>query len=329
MHRRTEPPVVIQVSGEVLIRQLEYLVALSREQHFGRAARACHVSQPTLSTAIRKLERDLNVTIVLRGRGFLGFTEEGGHIIGWANRILAERDSLLADLDRMRIGLSATIRLGAIPTAIPATPLITDRVTERHPQARIQIEALSSQQIGRRLAEFDLDAGVTYIDHETPLSTRRFELYREHYFLLAPADQSLAHEPVVNWEAAAELPLCVLNTSMRNRRILDAAMASAGAHLTPVVETDNVGALYAHIATRRFASIVAQTWLHAFGVPGGMRAQPMAELSAQPIVGLVTPDREPASIVATALVDALDGADISTVLDQTSFEHTQAHSQNQ
>ena len=78
------------------IQQLEYLVALARERHFGRAAAACHVSQPTLSVAIRKLEHELDVVIVLRGQRFEGFTAEGQRVITWAHRILAERSELLA-----------------------------------------------------------------------------------------------------------------------------------------------------------------------------------------------------------------------------------------
>ena len=143
-----------RVSGDVLIRQLEYLVALGRERHFGRAAAACHVSQPTLSAAIRKLESELDAVIVLRGRRFEGFTDEGGRVLGWAHRILAERDALHADLDRMRDGITATARIGAIPTAIPATPLITDLFGRRNPLARVRIEALPSREISRRLTEF-------------------------------------------------------------------------------------------------------------------------------------------------------------------------------
>ena len=87
--------------GEVSIRQLEYLLALARERHFGRAASACHVSQPTLSVAIRKLEHELDVVIVLRGQRFEGFTPEGQRVVTWAHRILAERNELLADIERI------------------------------------------------------------------------------------------------------------------------------------------------------------------------------------------------------------------------------------
>ncbi|QHY96609.1 Hydrogen peroxide-inducible genes activator [Streptomyces sp. S4.7] len=63
----------------MLLRQLEYLVALARERHFARAADACFVSQPSLSAAIRKLEHELGVPIVRRGRRFEGLTPGGGH----------------------------------------------------------------------------------------------------------------------------------------------------------------------------------------------------------------------------------------------------------
>ncbi|GEL20915.1 LysR family transcriptional regulator [Pseudonocardia asaccharolytica DSM 44247 = NBRC 16224] len=301
----------------MLIRQLEYLVALGREQHFGRAAAVCYVSQPALSAAIRKLENELDVTIVLRGRRFEGFTDEGRRVVGWAHRILAERDALLADLDRMRNGLRATVRIGAIPTAVPATPLMSSLFSTRYPLARVRIESLSSREISRRLAEFELDAGVTYLDNDTPPGTRSVELYRERYRLLVPADDELARESVVEWAAAAALPHCALMSTMRNRRVLDANMAAAGATLVPVVETDTVGALYAHIATRRLASIVAHTWLHAFGVPEGMCVRPLAEVRPRPAVGLIVSDREPTSIVVDALVDALSGADLSEALERS------------
>ena len=73
----------------VLLRELEYLAALARERHFGRAAAACHVSQPSLSAAVRRLEHDLGVSIVQRGRRFAGLTPEGERVLLWAHRILA------------------------------------------------------------------------------------------------------------------------------------------------------------------------------------------------------------------------------------------------
>ena len=78
----------------MFIRQLEYLAALDRERHFGRAAAACHAAQPTLSAGIRSLERELGVPLVRRGREFEALTPEGELILGWAQRALADLESL-------------------------------------------------------------------------------------------------------------------------------------------------------------------------------------------------------------------------------------------
>ncbi len=290
--------------GEVAIQQLEYLVALARERHFGRAASACHVSQPTLSVAIRRLEHELDVVIVLRGQRFEGFTAEGQRVVTWAHRILAERNELLADVERMRGGLTLTARIGAVPTSVPASPLVTSRFLKRYPGARVRVESMSSREIARRLAEFELDAGLTYLDAETPPGTKRVELYRERYVLVAPSTHPLMQQSEVRWTEAAELPLCALTTAMRNRRIIDANMAADGAQFSPVVEADTVGALYTHIKTLRLASVVAHTWLDAFGMPDGMAMRPMVEQGPGPAVGLIVLDREPNSLVAQALLEA-------------------------
>jgi DNA-binding transcriptional LysR family regulator len=294
--------------GEVVIQQLEYLVALARERHFGRAASACHVSQPTLSVAIRKLDHELDVVIVLRGQRFEGFTAEGQRVVTWAHRILAERNELLADVERMRGGLTVTSRIGAVPTSVPASPLVTSRFLERYPGARVRIESLSSREIARRLAEFDLDAGLTYLDAETPPGTRRVELYRERYVLVAPSAHPLMQRPEVPWAEAAELPLCALTTAMRNRRIIDANMATDGVQFNPVIEADTVDALYTHIKRLRMASVVAHTWLEAFGMPDGMAMRPMVEQGPGPAVGLIVLDRDPNSLVAQALLEAATDA---------------------
>jgi DNA-binding transcriptional LysR family regulator len=290
--------------GEVAIQQLEYLVALARERHFGRAASACHVSQPTLSVAIRRLEHELDVVIVLRGQRFEGFTMEGQRVVTWAHRILAERNELLADVERMRGGLTVTARIGAVPTSVPASPLVTSRFLERYPGARVRVESMSSREIARRLADFELDAGLTYLDAETPPGTRRVELYRERYVLVAPTAHPLMQQSEVRWTEAAELPLCALTTAMRNRRIIDANMAADGAQFNPVVEADTVGALYTHIKTLRMASVVAHIWLEAFGMPDGLAMRPMVEQGPGPAVGLIVLDREPNSLVAQALLEA-------------------------
>jgi DNA-binding transcriptional LysR family regulator len=304
------------MSGDVLIRQLEYFAALAREQHFGRAASKCFVSQPALSAGIRKLERELDVTIVQRGRQFRGFTPEGQLVVGWAHRILAERDGLRADLDQMRDGLSSTLRIGTIPTAVPITTFISERFTIRHPRARVQVEELSSREIGHRLTEFRLDVGISYLDDAALLSTESLVLYRERYFAVLPAQAPLAKQRALSWPDVASVPLCLLTPAMRNRQIISAIIAASGAAVTPLVETDNMGSLYAHVASRRLATIASQAWLYAFGAPAGMCIRPLTNTHPPVPIGLVRMATEPISIAADAVWNAVDGLDIEAELDR-------------
>jgi DNA-binding transcriptional LysR family regulator len=295
------------VPGDILLRQLEYLVALAREEHFGRAARACHASQPALSSGLRKLERELGVTLVHHGQRYAGLTAEGQRVLGWAHRILAERDGLHDDLLRMRDGLAVTVRIGAIPTAVPVTGVLTRRFSRAHPLARVRVEELASTAIVQRLGDHTLDAGLTYLDPEPPRGTRSTELYRERYLLLTP--EALApDEDTASWAVAVDRPLCVLVRHMRNRHIVEAAARAEGATLSPAVEADSAAGLYTHVM-QGWSTIVAHTWLDAFGVPPGMRAVALPDTDAPPVGILTTADR-PLSMVASALLETMEGAGI-------------------
>ncbi len=299
----------------MLLRQLEYLSALAREGHFGRAAESCHVSQPALSAAIRKLEAELDVQIVQRGQRFEGFTPEGKQVLLWAHRILAEQDAMRHELASMRGGLSGVLRIGAIPTALTVASLLTTPLAEAHPQVRVSIESLSSREIVHRLAEFDLDVGMTYIDGEPLGTVRVVPLYRERYLLLTPADGRFAHHQTVGWAELAETPLCMLSSEMQNRRILDRHFAEAGVTVTPSVEADTVSAIYAHVGTKRWSSVIAHAWLHVFGVPDGLRIVPLDRPRRAYQVGLVLADREPEPMLARALLDATIKVDLQAELD--------------
>lgn len=298
-----------------MLQRLEYLLALASERHFGRAAAACHVTQPALSSAIRRLEQELGVVIVHRSRRFEGFTPEGARIVTWAHRILAEQREMLADVGRMQGQMTATARIGAIPTSVAAVPFLTAEFRRANPTATCQVLALPSREIARLLTEFEIDAGVTYLGDETPPGTRRVELYRERYLLLAPADHALMSTSPVPWAAAAQLQLCALTSDMRNRRILDAQMAMHGVTFRPAIEANTVGALYVHLGAGGLAAIVAHPWVHTFGIPPGMAARPMAGSHPNPAVGLITLDRARTSIMTEALLEAADHAEIAAQLE--------------
>ncbi|MGW6904391.1 LysR family transcriptional regulator [Streptomyces sp. NPDC054940] len=310
----------------MLLRQLEYLVALARERHFVRAAAACYVSQPSLSAAIRRLEHELGVPIVRRGRRYEGLTPEGEVVLAWAHRILAERDGLRQELSALRDGLTGTLRLGVVPTALPTASLLTNPFCERHPRARVSIESLSSAEIRHGLGEFELDAAMTYLDDDAlGGGLRRLPLYEERYVLLTPVDGPLAAAATARWAQAADLPLCLLGPRMRNRRIIDECFAADGATAAPAIESDSVAGLYAHLPGGRWSSVISHAWLHMFGVPDGMRVVPLDGPAHGPRVGLVTGPDDPPSVLAGALLTVARQADVRQALDELLRTYLDGH----
>ncbi|MFJ4685049.1 LysR family transcriptional regulator [Streptomyces sp. NPDC088789] len=310
----------------MLFRQLEYLVALSRERHFARAADLCRVSQPALSEAIRKLEVELDVPLVRRGRTYEGLTPEGERIVVWAQRILADRDALKDEVDALRTGLGGRLRVGSVPTASGAVSLLTGPFCVAHPLVTVEISSdLQAGDILRRLRDFDLDAGLTYLHEELPEGFRTVPLYDERYVLLTTATAGAGagagvdgsgQRPTATWEEAAHLPLCLLSRAMQGRRMVDGVFEEAGLRPEPRVETDSVGTLFAHVRTGRWASVVPHAWLHVFGVPPGMRALPLVEPARTVPVGLVTVAREPESVMARALTDLAQEVDVAGALER-------------
>ncbi len=285
----------------MFIRQLEYLAALHRERHFGRAADACHVSQPALSAAIRGLERELGVPLVRRARRFEGFTPEGERVLVWVQRTLNDLDGLEQEVSRLRGGMEGTLRIGAIPTSLPASTLVTARFRDRHPRMRIQVMSMTSTQIAAGLHAGELDAGLTYLDNEPLAHVDSLGLWREHYLLLTPADGPFASAGTVTWRSASTLRLCLLSADMQHRRIVDAAFAEAGSVPDPAVETNSVSTLVAH-ARSGLPGITAHTWLVGQSLPAGLRAIPLIEPVVEHEIGLVTASGGQRSPVVTELL---------------------------
>ena len=171
----------------MVLRQLEYLAALAREKHFGRAAEACHVSQPTLSAAIRLLEDDLGAPIVERGHRYVGLTPQGQVALDHAHRVLAEIENLRHELDEIDKGLTGRLRIGAIPTALPIVSQLTGPFLARFPGVTVTVLSHSSQEIERGIEDFELDAGLTYLDAEPISHLKTKPICVEEYLFLTPA----------------------------------------------------------------------------------------------------------------------------------------------
>ncbi len=286
----------------MLFRQLEYFVSVAQERHFARAAEKCYVSQPALSAAIAKLERELNVTLINRGHSFEGLTPEGERLVVWAKRILAEHDAFKAEVHAVRSGISGTLRLGAVPTASTTAPLLLSAFCAAHPLAKVQVlSRLAATELYRRLREFELDAAIVHSAPDDVHDVDLVPLYEEHYVLLSPADMLPSGASALTWPDAAQLPLALLSAQMRERQIIDEAFAGHSITVSPQVETDSVASLFAQAATGNWACIVPHTWLWTSLLSAEVRAVEMVDPVLKAEIALATNSAGPGSPIARAL----------------------------
>ncbi|TFD89038.1 LysR family transcriptional regulator [Cryobacterium serini] len=282
-------------------RQLEYFVAVARERHFARAAAACHVSQPALSAAISRLEQELNVSLINRGHAFEGLTPEGERLVIWAKRILAEHDAFKAEVQAVQSGVTGILRLGVVPSASTTVALAVAAFCAAHPLARVQIKSdLSAVEIVRRLRNFELDAGVTYLDEVADPRLVFVPLYEERYVLIA-SDELIPDIPeTMTWLQASQLPLAVLTAEMRSRQVIDDAFSRTQIHMVPQVETDSIASLHAHMKTGRWASIVPHSWLQTITPSSRTRVVPLVDPVATARVAAAISAASPGSVTARA-----------------------------
>lgn len=300
----------------MLLRQLEYFAAVARERHFARAAEACYVSQPALSTAIAKLERELSVTLINRGQNFEGLTPEGERLVVWAKRVLAEHDALKAEAAAMRSGISATLRLGTGPTVSTTAGLPVAAFCALHPLARVKVcSRLSSTELLRQLRDFELDAPIAHFGPDDQSGLEVVPLYEEQYVLLVSGDQLVPAARTITWAEAAQLPLALLTPDMRFRQFIDKAFASSGAVAAPQVETDSVASLYAHVATGAWASVVPHTWLRAMPVTGAARAIRLVEPDTRAQISMAIHAGTPGSVAARAFLNVAVGTPLNHIFE--------------
>lgn len=143
------------------LRDLKYLVALADLRHFGKAADACFVSQPTLSTQIRKLEDELGVVLVERAPRKVMLTAAGLDVVQRARRIVADVEQMREAARRSRDPESGTLRLGVFPTLGPyLLPHVVPTLRARFPQLELLLVEEKSDELLQRLREGKLDAAL-------------------------------------------------------------------------------------------------------------------------------------------------------------------------
>src|SRR5215203_3531621 len=285
-----------------MLDKLDFILALAREKHFGRAAEACGVMQPTLSAGVKQLEEQMGVLLVHRGSRFQSFTAEGERVLEWARRIVGDTRSMREEINSLRHGLSGQLRIAAIPTALAMVAALTTPYRERHPNVRFTIYSRTSIEILDLIENLEVDAGITYVGNEPLGRVTAIPLYHERYMLLTSADAPLGNRDEVTWSEVAQVPLCLLTPDMQNRRIIDRLLQGAGAESRPTLESDSMILLFSHVRTGRWASVMPAKLAETLGLTDTIRAIPITEPEAVQTIGLVVPAREPMMPNTAALV---------------------------
>ncbi len=285
-----------------MIDRLEFIIALAREQHFGRAAEACRVSQPTLSAGIKYLEDMFGVLLVQRGSRFRGFTPEGERVLEWARRIVGDARAMRQDIDALKRGLVGHIRIAAIPTMLGMAAMLTTPYRAKHPDVRFTILSRTSIQILNMIENLEVDAGLTYLENEPLGRVKSVTLYQEEYRLLTSRSAPLGDRDQVSWAEVAQIPLCLLTPDNQNRRILDGLLRGAGSEPAPTLESNSVIVLFSHVRSGRWATIMPAKLAETLGLTDNVRSIPIVDPLVTHAVGLVVPDREPTTPLITALL---------------------------
>jgi LysR family hydrogen peroxide-inducible transcriptional activator len=192
------------------LRDLRYLVALAEHKHFGRAAEASFVSQPTLSTQIKKLEDELGVALVERTPRKVLLTEVGREIAQRARDVLNEVEQIRAIARRTLDPESGTVRLGIFPTLGPyLLPHVVPHVRERFPRLELLLVEEKTEELARQLREGRLDAAILALPiHDDQLHAEF--LFEEPFLLAVPEQHKLAKSKALRLDDLSDQSLLLL-----------------------------------------------------------------------------------------------------------------------
>jgi len=212
------------------LQELRYLVAIAEHRHFGRAAESCKVSQPTLSSQIKKLEDELGVTLLERTNKRVDMTPVGSQVLAHAKRALAEAGQMEAVARAARDPLVGPLKLGVIPTVAPyLMPLILEPLKQGFPGLTVELWEDQTRALVEGLRNHRLDAALLATETEAPEITE-IELYDEPLLAALPRNHRLAGAKKVNEEALTDELLVLADGHCLSTQALAACGARHAAH---------------------------------------------------------------------------------------------------
>jgi len=232
------------------LQQLRYVVALARERNFRRAAESAHITQPTLSQQVQKLERELHTRLFERSSRQVKLTSPGESFLAHAQLVLETLDKAVGEVKSRSNEITGTLRVGAIPTIAPyLLPPVLLQLQKKAPDLRMEIHDVTTSQMLTHLREARFDIGVLSL----PIQDRDFvtrSIGKEPFYLAVSRSSPLAAKKSMKSQDVRNHPLLILQEGhcFRNQSLAycrlsptDSRVTFQGSSLSSVLAMAGIG----------------------------------------------------------------------------------------
>ncbi len=292
--------------------ELKYLVALSKTKHFGQAAALCHVSQPTLSVAINKLEAKLGVNLFERFHHEVRITDTGMQVVAQAVRVLEEADKISAIANSNVSQLKSPLSLWAIYTVAPYLfPRLVPILKEKAPEMPLILGDAYTENIRKKMVEGDIDVAILAMPFkENGIVTRT--IYTEKFVCLLPASHPLAQEESIDERMLKNEDVLLLGEGhcFREQVLKGCPSCKNESKLTHRAEGTSIETLKNMVASGLGVTILPMSAAYVSGLESLLAVRPFKGMSPCREIALAWRVSFPRPKVIDVLIDALKTAKI-------------------
>ena len=271
------------------LRDLRYLVSLADKQHFGQAAKACHVSQPTLSAQIRKLELELGIVIFERNNKSVVITHAGSAVIAKTRSALEQIDQIITIAGDYQDQMVGDFRLGMIPTIAPyLIPDFLNPLSREFPKLDLIVSESITAELINQLDKHAIDAAIIATSvAETHLKT--IALFDEPFWLVHPSDHRFYHEDVIPLGELKKENLLLLSDAHCLSEQVRKLLSQQGSSVEHGFRATSMETLLQLVSNGRGCTLIPALALSGPYMTGmGLIAKPIKEEQAMRRVSLVT-----------------------------------------
>lgn len=291
------------------MRHFQYLVAVARHRHFGRAADDCCVTQSTLSLGIKELERRLGFALVLRGRRYLGLTSEGEIAVSYAKKLLMVHKDLRRALEQYTCEFDKPIIAGAVPSGLGVVARLATELCKKGVTRSFSILTATRDTIVEGVREGDMDIGVTYVDALRSNVDVIADLSEEATYIVGPRRRGLDVE-VVALADLLDVPLCHLSPGNYGADVAKHFLGTQAAS-QPRMCVDSLPAMRAHLDQGYWHALVPSGALDAINDVESMTIRPLQAGTRCPRLVLISRPIGEYSDRGRAIVEHIKGLAIN------------------